>query len=91
MVLQAAIVADETLGLAVPAQAAVSHAKGQTVVYVMEEHNRVKAQPVDLGQVWEGGQPLEKWQEIQRGLKLGDRIVVKGAARLRDGDRVIAK
>jgi multidrug efflux pump subunit AcrA (membrane-fusion protein) len=49
----------------------------------MQADGTVKAQPVKVGEILPGDRV-----EIKSGLSLGERVVVKGAPFLKDGDRV---
>jgi multidrug efflux pump subunit AcrA (membrane-fusion protein) len=49
----------------------------------VQPDNTVKAQSVEVGELLSDNQV-----EIKSGLSVGDRVVVKGAAYLKDGDNV---
>ena len=83
MFLQAEITTASTSGLTVPAKAVLPQADGSSIVYLMQKDGTVKAQPVQMGEIMSGEQV-----EIKSGVSAGDRIVVKGAPYLKDGDKV---
>ncbi len=86
MFLKAVITTSSVPGLTVPLKKALPKANSEDesgVVFVLQEDNTVKAQQVKVGAIL----PDERI-EIKSGLSPGDRIVVKGAAYLKDGDRV---
>ena len=83
MFARAAITTSTTLGVAVP-QTAVQYKPNRTaVVFTLSGEDTVKEQRVELGEILNGGKV-----EIKQGLKAGDRLVVKGAGFLKDGDKV---
>ncbi len=63
--------------------AVLPQSDGSAIAYVLQADNTVKAQPVEMGEIL----PSEK-VEIESGLQVGDRVVVKGAAYLKEGDLV---
>ncbi|NEQ69451.1 MAG: efflux RND transporter periplasmic adaptor subunit [Symploca sp. SIO2D2] len=81
--LKGEITTSSASGLTVPAKAVLPQTDGSGIVYQLEADNTVKAQPVELGEIL----PDERI-EIKSGLSLSDRIVVKGAAYLKEGDLV---
>ena len=83
MFLRGAITTSSSPGLTVPAKAVLPRTDGSAIVYQLEADNTVKAQEVELGEVL----PDERI-EIKGGLSPSHRVVVKGAAYLKDGDRV---
>ena len=85
MFLQAAINVDSSPGQAVPIEALLPQS-GKAIAFVLQEDNTVKAQTVEMGEILS-----EQKVEVIDGLNPGDRIVLKGAAYLKDGDRVIIK
>lgn len=88
MFLRAAIITDSVEGLAVPYKAVLSEGE-RKIVYVLEAEDKVKAQPVEVGEIIEGSGDLNNAKvEIKSGLKVGERVVVAGATYLKDGDRV---
>ncbi|HBL61309.1 MAG TPA: efflux transporter periplasmic adaptor subunit [Cyanobacteria bacterium UBA8803] len=83
MFLKATITTATATGLTVPAKALLPQADGSTIVYILQPDNSVKAQPVEVGEPTSGDR-----QEIKKGLSPGDRVIVKGAPYLKEGDRV---
>ena len=86
MFLQAAIDVDSSEGQAVPIEALLPQSGNKAIAFVLQEDNTVKAQTVEMGEILS-----EQKVEIIDGLNPGDRIVLKGAAYLKDGDRVTLK
>ncbi|NEO74518.1 efflux RND transporter periplasmic adaptor subunit [Moorena sp. SIO3H5] len=83
MFLRGSITTSATTGLTIPSKAVLPQADTSAIVYRLEADNTVKAQPVVMGELLPNGQV-----EINSGLSQRDRIVVKGAAFLKDGDPV---
>ena len=83
MFLQAAISTNTSKGQAVPIEALLPQSGNNAIAFVLQSDNTVKAQTVKMGEILSG----EKVEVIE-GLQSGDRIVLKGAAYLQDGDRV---
>jgi RND family efflux transporter MFP subunit len=83
MFLRAAITTTSVSGLTVPAKAVLPQADGSAIAYRLQGNGTVKAQPVQVGEIMSGERV-----EIKSGLSPGDRIVVKGAPYLKDGDKV---
>lgn len=83
MFLRGAIVTSAESGVTIPAGAALPQDDGTAVVFVIQSDNTVVSQPVTLG----GILPDDRI-EILSGLTLGDRVVVKGAPYLKNGDLV---
>ena len=83
MFLKAAINTNTSQGQAVPIEALLPQSENQSLAFVLQNDNTVKAQTVEMGEIL-AGQKVE----ILSGLQPGDRIVLKGAAYLKDGDRV---
>ncbi|MDY7012838.1 MAG: efflux RND transporter periplasmic adaptor subunit [Cyanobacteriota bacterium] len=83
MFLRAAVVTSAATGLTAPTEAILPQDDGSSLAYVVQPDNTVKAQTVETGKILPGGRV-----EIENGLNSGDRIVLKGAAYLNDGDRV---
>ncbi|MEL7034668.1 MAG: efflux RND transporter periplasmic adaptor subunit [Cyanobacteria bacterium J06592_8] len=90
MFLRAAISTSSTQGLKIPAKAVVPQADGSAIVYRITNNDTVQATRVEVGEIRGnfGGDLTQAKVEIQSGLNLGDRIVVSGAAYLKDGDAV---
>lgn len=91
MFLQAEILTGTAQGLTVPARAVLPQADGRMIVYRLEGKHTARLQPVEVGETLggEGSDSATASLEIKRGLKLGDRVIVKGAGYLKDGDRVL--
>ena len=83
MFLQAAINTETNQGQAVPIEALLPQTGNQAIAFVVQPDNTVKAQNVTMGEIL----PEQK-VEIIEGLVPGDRIVLKGAAYLKDGDEI---
>jgi HlyD family secretion protein len=83
MFLRAAIVTSAATGLTAPTEAILPQTDGSAIAYVVQPDNTVKAQTVETGKILPSGRV-----EIKTGLQSGDRIVLKGAAYLKDGDRI---
>lgn len=87
MFLQAKVNTDTNKGQAVPIEALLPQTGNNAIAFVVQPDNTVKAQNVVMGEIL----PEQK-VEVVEGLEPGDRIVLKGAAYLKDGDKVaIAK
>lgn len=84
MFLRGAIVTSNKNSLTVPLKAVLPQPDGKGQVYVIQPDETVKATKVVLGEMLPQGQI-----EIVEGLKPNDRVVVKGAAYLNDGDRIL--
>ncbi|WP_204106444.1 MULTISPECIES: efflux RND transporter periplasmic adaptor subunit [Spirulina sp. CCY15215] len=83
MFLRGAIVTSAESGVTIPAGAALPQEDGTAIVFVIQSDNTVVSQPVTLG----GILPDDRI-EILSGLTLGDRVAVKGAPYLKNGDLV---
>lgn len=83
MFLRAAIVTSSASSLTAPAKAILPQADGSAIVYRLQGDGTVKAQRVQVGEPMPGERV-----EIKSGLSPGDRIVVKGAPYLKEGDKV---
>ena len=86
MFLQAAINVDSSPGQAVPIEALLPQSGNEAIAFILQSDNTVKAQTVEMGEILS-----EQKVEVIDGLNPGDRIVLKGAAYLKDGDRVTVK
>ncbi|MBD2579839.1 efflux RND transporter periplasmic adaptor subunit [Oscillatoria sp. FACHB-1406] len=86
MFLRAAIVTSAATGLTAPTAAILPQSDGSAISYVVQPDNTVKAKTVKAGKILPNGQV-----EIESGLSSGDRVVLKGAAYLKEGDRVEIK
>lgn len=91
MFLQAAITTSNAPALTVPAKAVLPEGEGDAIVYRLVGEDKVQAQKVEVGEVAaESATDLNNARvEIKSGLNVGDRVVVEGAAYLKDGDRVL--
>ncbi|HEY9770993.1 MAG TPA: efflux RND transporter periplasmic adaptor subunit [Coleofasciculaceae cyanobacterium] len=83
MFLQAAVNTDTSKGQAVPIKALLPQSGNTAIAFIVQSDNTVKAQTVKMGEIL-----LGQKVEVVEGLQPGDRLVVKGAAYLKDGDRV---
>ena len=83
MFLKAAIMTDLAVGLSVPVSTVIPQDGGNGIVYILQNSDNVKAVTVKMGEILPN-----KEIEILSGLKAGDRVVVKGAGYLKNGDRV---
>ncbi|MEQ9367856.1 MAG: efflux RND transporter periplasmic adaptor subunit [Coleofasciculus chthonoplastes F3-SA18-01] len=83
MFLRASITTSAAQGLTLPAKAILPQSDGSAIAYIVQPDNTVKAQPVEVGELLGDNRV-----EIKSGLSVGDRVVVKGAAYLKDGDTV---
>ncbi|MCP2728842.1 efflux RND transporter periplasmic adaptor subunit [Limnofasciculus baicalensis] len=83
MFLKAVITTGSYTGLTIPAKAIVSQPNGSAIVYVLQPDNTVKALTVEVGEILPGERV-----EIKSGLSAKDRIVIKGAPFIKDGDKV---
>ncbi|NEP60914.1 MAG: efflux RND transporter periplasmic adaptor subunit [Symploca sp. SIO2G7] len=83
MFLQGAITTSSASGMTVPAKAVLPQTDGSAIIYQLQADNTVKAQTVEVGEILS-----DERIEIKSGLSPSDRIVVKGAAYLKDGDLV---
>ncbi len=88
MFLKAAIAVQSTQSLTVPALAVLPQTDGQSIVYVLEGKNTVRARPVQVGVRQDSGEIDQARIAIKSGLNPGDRVVVAGAGYIKDGDRV---
>ncbi len=83
MFLQAAIDTATNQGQAVPIEALLPQSGNTAIAFVVQNDNTVKAQTVTMGEILSAQRV-----EVIEGLESGDRIVLKGAAYLKDGDRI---
>ena len=84
MFLDAAITTATTQGQTVPIDALLPQPEGSAIAYLVRADNIVQAQSVTMGDILP-----DRQVEVVSGLQPGDRIVVKGAAYLKDGDSVV--
>jgi membrane fusion protein, multidrug efflux system len=78
-------VADMKKGAMVIPQEAVSELQGSYQVAVVDENNKVSIRPVRMGE------RIGAMWEVTEGLKPGDRVVVQGLQKAREGSTVVAK
>jgi membrane fusion protein, multidrug efflux system len=78
-------VADMKKGAMVIPQEAVNELQGNFQVAVVDENNKVSIRPVKMGE------RIGAMWEVIEGLKAGDKIVVQGLQKAREGSTVIAK
>ena len=83
MFLRAAINTDTNPGLAVPIESLLPQSGDKAIAFIVRDNNTVKAQTVEMGEIIN-----EQQVEIVSGLQAGDRLVIKGAAYLKDGDKI---
>jgi HlyD family secretion protein len=83
MFLRGSIVTQTNDGLTIPIKAVLPQSDGSSIVYKWGDKNIVTSVKVETGEILSG----EKI-EIKSGLNVGDKIVVKGAAYLKDKDKV---
>ncbi|XQQ06583.1 MAG: efflux RND transporter periplasmic adaptor subunit [Leptolyngbya sp. IPPAS B-1204] len=83
MFLRGAIITSTTPGITLPAAAVLPQPDGSHLVYRLNPDQTVTAQSVEVGELLPNQQI-----EIKQGLTKNDRVVLKGAAYLKDGDRV---
>jgi RND family efflux transporter MFP subunit len=86
MFARAAITTDTALAMALPQKAVQSQPDGHVIVFTLSPDDTVRSQKVELGESIN-----TNLVEIKNGLQLGDRIVVEGAAYLKEGDQVRVK
>jgi len=78
-------VADMKKGAMVIPQEAVNELQGSYQVAVVDEDNKVSIRPVKMGE------RIGSMWEVAEGLKPGDRVVVQGLQKAREGTTVVAK
>ena len=78
-------VADMKKGAMVIPQEAVNELQGSYQVAVVDENNKVGIRPVQMGE------RIGSMWEVTEGLKPGDRVVVQGLQKAREGSTVAAK
>ena len=83
MFLRAAINTETNPGLAVPIESLLPQSGNKAIAFILQDDNTVRAQTVEMGEIIN-----EEQIEIVSGLQSGDRLILKGAAYLQDGDRV---
>lgn len=83
MLLRAQIITNQAQGFAVPTEAVLPQDGDRATLFRLNADNTVTALEVQLGELLSNDQV-----EILTGLNAGDRLAVKGAAYLKDGDQV---
>ena len=83
MFLEAAITTAKVEGTTVPIKALLPQTEDNAIAFVVDENNVVSARTVKMGEILADNQI-----EVLAGLEPSETIVVKGAAYLKDGDRV---
>ncbi|WP_138497466.1 efflux RND transporter periplasmic adaptor subunit [Nostoc sp. PA-18-2419] len=83
MFAQAAITTNSAMSMIVPQKAVQSQTDSSVIVFTLSGEDTVRAQKVELGNPANGDKV-----EINSGLQLGERVIVDGAAYLKDGDKV---
>jgi RND family efflux transporter MFP subunit len=78
-------VADMKKGAIVVPQEAVNELQGSYQVAVVDENNKVSIRPVKMGE------RIGAMWEVTEGLKPGDKVVVQGLQKAREGSTVVAK
>jgi len=78
-------VADIKKGAMVVPQEAVNELQGSFQVAVVDENNKVNIRPVKVGE------RIGAWWEVTDGLKPGDKVVVQGLQKAREGSTVTVK
>ena len=78
-------VADMKKGAMVVPQEAVNELQGSFQVAVVDQDNKVSIRPVKMGE------RIDAWWEVTDGLKPGDRVVVQGVQKAREGSTVMPK
>jgi membrane fusion protein (multidrug efflux system) len=78
-------VADVKKGAMVIPQEAVNELQGGYQVAVVDEHNKASIRPVKMGE------RIGAMWEVTDGLKPGDRVIVQGAQKVREGSPVTVK
>ncbi|MBX9255165.1 efflux RND transporter periplasmic adaptor subunit [Desmonostoc muscorum CCALA 125] len=84
MFARAAITTNSAIGMVVPQKAVQSQADSSVIVFTLSGEDTVSIQKVELGDPVNGDKV-----EIKSGLQLGERVIVDGAAYLKDGDKVL--
>ncbi|MDB9314050.1 efflux RND transporter periplasmic adaptor subunit [Spirulina sp. CS-785/01] len=84
MFLRGQIVTSTSPGLTIPIDAALPDDNNEATVFVVQPDETVKATTVTLGEIL-----ADNRVEVLEGLEAGDRIVVQGAAYLKDGDLIV--
>ncbi len=83
MFLQGLITTKTFQTLTIPMGAVLPQSNNNAIVFVVQPDNTVKEQVVNMGEILKDNRI-----EIKNGLQKNDRVVVKGAPYLKDGDRI---
>jgi HlyD family secretion protein len=83
MFARAAITTNSAMKMVVPQKAVQSQADSSVIVFILSGEDIVHTQKVELGDPANNDKV-----EITSGLQLGDRVIVDGAAYLKDGDKI---
>ncbi|WP_392531999.1 efflux RND transporter periplasmic adaptor subunit [Nostoc sp. C117] len=83
MFARAAITTNSAMKIVVPQKAVQSQPDSSVIAFTLSGEDIVHTQKVELGDPANGDKV-----EIKSGLQLGDRVIVDGAAYLKDGDKV---
>ncbi|VEP14412.1 RND family efflux transporter, MFP subunit (modular protein) [Hyella patelloides LEGE 07179] len=83
MFLEAAITTSQVPGTTLPIKAILPQTGDEAIAFVVDENNTVSARSVKMGEILTNNQI-----EVLAGLESGETVVVKGAAYLKDGDRI---
>jgi membrane fusion protein (multidrug efflux system) len=78
-------VADQKKGAMVVPQEAVNELQGNFQVAVVDQDNKVSLRPVKMGE------RIDALWEVTDGLKPGDRVIVQGAQKVKEGSTVTVK
>jgi RND family efflux transporter MFP subunit len=78
-------VADQKKGAMVVPQEAVNELQGNFQVAVVDQNNKVSIRPVKMGE------RIDALWEVSEGLKPGDRVIVQGAQKVKEGSTVTVK
>ncbi len=83
MFLKGAITTSSAVALSIPTKALIPQTDGSALVYVLKSDRTVKAVRVEIGETVAGERV-----EVKSGLQVDDKVAIKGAPYLKDGDRV---
>ena len=78
-------VADQKKGAMVVPQEAVNELQGNFQIAVVDQNNKVSIRPVKMGE------RIDALWEVTEGLKPGDRVIVQGAQKVKEGSTVTVK
>lgn len=83
MFLEAAVTTSKAQAKTVPLEALLPQTGDNAIAFVVDENNIVSARSVKMGEILTNNQI-----EVLDGLESGETVVVKGAAYLKDGDKI---